>query len=154
MILEVGNISNISSCLRLKGFEASDITLLVKAFYGVLSKDPYDDISSCMTSILISSEVLSQKVGQKKANKIINSPLGEKLGIQGSSVAMLYNLKKQSTEEVMALSYKKLKKLSTKSINVRKSTLREYGKICDWYGLPVTDTMKAGVLGSNPKNKY
>jgi hypothetical protein len=142
----VGKLEDITSCLRVNGVKSSDIDILIKAFYGLLPENPYDDIGSCMAYYHAASNEIDVTFGTQRSFKI-GSVIGFKIGTVISSINYLYKLERNSYDDISLLAQKKLSELNRLEHEDKVITLNSYGQLCSWYNIPVNSILEGAVAG-------
>lgn len=136
-----GRLSDISSCIGLKGVTPSDLDLLVKAYHGALSDNPYDDVTSCYAGFILSLQSIDEKLSEDQGEQF-GFIVGVKIGRLVSNLSYLYKAKALSLDEVEAKAFAKARRTSQEDGETQKRELKKYLDTCDWYGVPARDAVK------------
>lgn len=140
-----GDISQIQTCIGITNLvTVEDIDILIKAYNGLLSNDPFDDIASCYVVFLHMTQVLDDRFNDKTAQSL-GSLVGERFGTIGGILAKLYNEKEFSFEKLHSdgiLKFQSLQKMKQQQIN---STMSRYYGLCRWYDIPVEDVLNGAA---------
>ena len=142
-----GNIQEVHTCIGTKGVEPANIDILMKAYFGLIPEEPFDDLASCYVGYLSMAHTFDKTFNDETAQSL-GSLIGTKFGSAVGIVALIYDKKPSVIEEIEYKAKSKYLSLVRKEQKEIKATLSKNRDICKWYGIPLESIFDAAVIGA------
>lgn len=147
LIDSVGSKDEVIYCYFSEALDNYSIDILLKAYHGYLSDNPFDDLALCWAAFLIKAPGFDKKYGEKKGYHM-GSLIGKQAGRVLASLNYLYKGQNFTFEDITSAAVKHLQSMAPKEEEEKKRLLGSYCKICEWYDIPLKSLLTgADIVG-------
>lgn len=142
-----GSINNVHTCI-FNHKDAEMMGLLIKAYYGLFSVDPLEDLTSCYAGIVYMAPALEKRFGNKRATTI-GYVIGKEVGAVGVYLQYLYrSIKRFDSNYLQSKALEKARLLAQKDKEIRDRAIIKNIGICHWYGVPINSILNNAITSN------